>query len=137
MKVLFIGGTGNISSAVSRLAIDAGIDLTLLTRGSRTEAIPGARTIQASINDEAAVASALGNSRFDAVVNWIAFTSEDIERDLRMFRDRTAQYIFISSASCYKKPVEHYLITEKTPLENPYWDYSRQKIACEERLRRA
>jgi nucleoside-diphosphate-sugar epimerase len=137
MRVLFIGGTGNISSAVARLATEQGIDLTLLTRGTRDVSIGGVRTIQATIDDEAAVASAVGNSEYDAVVNWIAFTPDDIARDLRLFRGRTGQYVFISSASCYKKPVEHYLITENTPLENPYWDYSRQKIECEERLGRA
>jgi nucleoside-diphosphate-sugar epimerase len=133
MRILFIGGTGNISSAAARLAIEQGFDLTLLNRGTR-EQIAGARTIHASITDEATVATALGSSKYDAVVNWIAFTPEDIERDLRLLRDRTNQYLFISSASCYKKPVEHYPITENTPLDNLYWDYSRQKIACEERL---
>ncbi len=137
MKVLFIGGTGNISTAVSHLAVDRGIELTLLTRGSRELAIPGAQSVQCSIADEASVDAALRGRTFDAVVDWIAFTPEDIERDLRLFRDRTSQFVFISSASCYQKPVQHYLITENTPLENPYWEYSRLKIACEQRLLRA
>jgi nucleoside-diphosphate-sugar epimerase len=137
MKVLFVGGTGNISSAVSHLAVQRGIELTLLTRGSHAVSIPGARTIQCSVEDEGATNAVLGGLKFDAVVDWIAFTPEDIERDLRLFRDRTAQFVFISSASCYQKPVHHYLITEKTPLENPYWEYSQKKIACEQRLWRA
>jgi nucleoside-diphosphate-sugar epimerase len=137
MKVLFIGGTGNISAAVSHLAIDRGIELTLLTRGSREQSIPGAEVIQCSIGDEAMVDAALHGRTFDAVVDWIAFTPEDIERDLRLFRRRASQFVFISSASCYQKPVQHYLITEKTPLENPFWEYSRLKIACEQRLWRA
>jgi nucleoside-diphosphate-sugar epimerase len=137
MKVLFIGGTGNISTAVSHLAVQRGIELTLLTRGSREHSVPGARTIQCSIGDEESVAAAIKGLTFDAVVDWIAFTPEDIERDLRLFKGRTSQFVFISSASCYQKPVQHYLITENTPLENPFWDYSRQKIACEQRLWRA
>lgn len=137
MKVLFIGGTGNISTAVSHLAVQRGIELTLLTRGSRGTSIPGAREIVCSVEDEAAAQAALRGLNFDVVVDWIAFTPEDIERDIRLFRDRTSQFVFISSASCYQKPVQHYLITEKTPLENPYWEYSRQKIACEKRLWRA
>lgn len=137
MKVLFIGGTGNISTAVSRLAVQRGMELTLLTRGSHEQAIPGAKTIQCSIGDEGSVVAAIKDLKFDAVVDWISFTPEDIERDLRLFLDRTSQFVFIGSASCYQKPVQHYLITENTPLENPFWDYSRQKIACEQRLWRA
>ena len=134
MKVLFIGGTGIISTASTRLAVEQGIDLTLLRRGRRIADLPkDIRTITADMADEAAVAEALGGSTFDAVVDWIAFTPADIERDIRLFRGRTKQYIFISSASAYQKPVGHYLITESTPLANPYWQYSRNKIACEER----
>ena len=135
MKVLFIGGTGNISTACTALAAERGIELTLLRRGQRLASIPDSvRTIIADIADEAAVAQALGGQKFDAVVNWIAFTPAQVERDIRLFRDRTDQYIFISSASAYQKPVSHYLITESTPLANPLWQYSRDKIACEERL---
>jgi nucleoside-diphosphate-sugar epimerase len=138
MNVLFIGGTGIISSASTRLAVQRGINLTLLTRGQHASAVAdGAETIHADINDASAVARALQDRRFDAVVNWIAFTAADIERDLELFRGRTRQYIFISSASAYQKPGTHYLITESTPLSNPHWDYSRNKIACEERLLRA
>jgi len=135
MKVLFIGGTGNISTACTALAAERGIELTLLRRGQRLASIPDSvRTIVADIADEAAVTEALRDRKFDAVVDWIAFTPAQVERDIRLFRDRTDQYIFISSASAYQKPVSHYLITESTPLANPYWQYSRDKIACEERL---
>jgi len=138
MNVLFIGGTGIISSACSRLAVQRGIGLTLLTRGRRAaETVGGAETVNADINDPSSLAHALRGRQFDAVVNWIAFTPADIERDLELFRGRTRQYIFISSASAYQKPSTHYLITESTPLSNPHWDYSRNKIACEERLLRA
>jgi nucleoside-diphosphate-sugar epimerase len=128
MKVLFIGGTGIISTAVTRLAAERGIDLTLLTRGQHAADLPaGVRTLTADIADEFAVAQALGNQTYDAVVDWIAFTPDHIERDIRLFRDRTAQFVFISSASAYQHPVGHYLITESTPLANPYWQYSRDK----------
>ncbi|MGA3046789.1 MAG: NAD-dependent epimerase/dehydratase family protein [Terracidiphilus sp.] len=138
MKVLFIGGTGIISIASTRLAAERGIELTLLRRGHReVEVAKGVRTIAADIADEAAVAEALSNERFDAVVDWIAFTTAHVERDIRLFRDRARQFIFISSASAYQRPVSHYLITESTPLANPYWQYSRDKIACEERLMKA
>jgi nucleoside-diphosphate-sugar epimerase len=138
MKVLFIGGTGIISTASTRLADVQNIELTLLRRGQRTADIPeNVRTIVADIADETAVAQALGGESFDAVVDWIAFTPEHVERDIRLFRDRTRQFIFISSASAYQKPVGHYLITESTPLANPYWQYSRDKIACEDRLMKA
>ena len=138
MKVLFIGGTGIISTAVTKLAAERGVDLTLLTRGQRAADIPkNVSTITVDVKDEAAVAAALGNRRFDAVVDWIAFTPADVERDIRLFRDRARQFIFISSASAYQRPVGHYLITESTPLANPYWQYSRDKIACEERLMHA
>jgi nucleoside-diphosphate-sugar epimerase len=138
MKVLFIGGTGIISTASTRLAAEREIDLTLLRRGQHTVDLPkNVRTITADIHDEAAVAEALESQSFDAVVDWTAFTPADVERDIRLFRGRTRQYIFISSASAYQKPVGHYLITESTPLANPYWQYSRDKIACEDRLMKA
>jgi nucleoside-diphosphate-sugar epimerase len=138
MKVLFIGGTGNISTAVTKLAAERGIELTLLRRGKRAADIPeSVGTTTVDIADEAAVAEAVGQRRFDAVVDWIAFTPADVERDLRLFRERTNQFIFISSASAYQRPVGHYLISESTPLANPYWQYSRDKIGCEERLMKA
>ncbi len=138
MKALFIGGTGIISTACARLAVERGIELTLVTRGLRKADLPaGVRTIQADVDDIVATRRALGQETFDAVVDWIAFTPEHLERDLALFRGRTRQFVFISSASAYQKPATHYLITESTPLANPYWDYSRNKIACEERLIRA
>jgi len=138
MRVLFIGGTGIISTASTALAAERGIDLTLLTRGRRAANLPaGVKTLSVDIDDQAAAASALRDASFDAVVDWIAFTPAHIERDLELFRGRTRQYIFISSASAYQKPATHYLITESTPLANPYWDYSRNKIACEDRLLKA
>lgn len=138
MKVLFIGGTGIISSACTHLALERGIDLFLLNRGeSQRPPAAGASLLHADIRDEAATARALGDLRFDAVVNWIAFTPEHIETDLRLFHGRTAQYVFISSASAYQTPPVLLPVTESTPLHNPYWAYSRAKIACEERLLQA
>ena len=138
MKVLFIGGTGIISTASTRLAAERGIEVTLLNRGRHASVVPaGVKTLAVDIEDGAAVSRALGGAAFDAVVDWIAFEPAHVERDIALFRGRTRQYIFISSASAYQKPVSHYLITESTPLANPYWDYSQQKIACEDRLIRA
>ncbi|MFZ5820576.1 MAG: NAD-dependent epimerase/dehydratase family protein, partial [Chloroflexota bacterium] len=140
MKILFIGGTGLISSACSDLAVGLGHNLYILNRGKSVKyPLPGgARLLVGDVyQDENGVATLLADHRFDAVVDWIAFTPADIERDLRLFTGKTDQFVFISSASAYQKPPAHYLITEETPLENPFWDYSRGKIACEERLMRA
>jgi nucleoside-diphosphate-sugar epimerase len=138
MRVLFIGGTGIISTACTQLAAERGIDLTLWNRGRRAADVPaGVKTIHVDVEDEAGAAEALGDASFDAVVDWIAFVPGQVERDLRLFRGRTRQYIFISSASAYQKPPTHYLITESTPLSNPYWEYSRNKIACEDLLMKA
>ena len=137
MKVLFIGGTGFISTSVSRLAVAKGIDLYHLNRGLRSPEIPDVKRITADVYKPDEVRAALRDQHFDVVVDWIAYAPADIERDLGLFRGRTGQYIFISSASAYQKPPSHYVITESTPLHNPYWDYSRNKIACEERLLRA
>lgn len=134
MKILFIGGTGIISSACSELAVQRGHDLFLLNRSaSKKHPVPeGATVLQADIHADPAHLSALmADHHFDAVVDFIAFSPHDIHRDLSLFRGKTDQFVFISSASAYQKPVQHYLITEETPLENPYWDYSRNKIACE------
>lgn len=137
MRILFIGGTGIISTACTALAAERGLDLTLLTRGQHAANLPrGVKTLSADINDPS-LSAKLGHESFDAVVDWIAFTPAEIERDLRLFQGRTRQFIFISSASVYQKPAKHYLITESTPLANPHWDYSRNKIACEERLMKA
>jgi nucleoside-diphosphate-sugar epimerase len=134
MRVLFIGGSGFISTAVSRQAIAQGFELYLLNRGLRATPLPGGHNLMADIHQLADVRAVLQGLEFDVVVDWIAFTPDDIERDLTLFRGRIRQYIFISSASAYQKPLAHYLITESTPLYNPYWEYSRNKIACEERL---
>lgn len=136
MKVLFIGGTGNISRSVSVACIDRGIDLSLLTRGTRDVLIPGAKIMRADIH-RADSLSDLQHEKWDAVVDWIAFTKEDVERDIQLFRGKTDQFVFISSASVYQKPPVHPVITESTPLSNPFWEYSRNKIACEERLNQA
>jgi nucleoside-diphosphate-sugar epimerase len=142
MRVLFIGGTGFISTAVSRLAVERGMELYLLNRGRREAerglaAPPGSRSLVADIHDPAGMQRTLDGMDFDVVVDWIAYTPDDIERDLRVFSGRTKQFVFISSASAYQKPPAHYLITESTPLANPHWQYSRDKIACEERLLQA
>ena len=140
MRALFIGGTGLISSACSELAVQRGIDLTLLTRmkSEKFATPPGVHLLQADIHgDVKQLSKMLAKSYFDVVVDWIAFTPEDIERDLVCFEGKTGQFVFISSASAYQKPPANYLITEKTPLENPFWQYSQDKIACEERLMRA
>jgi len=138
MKALFIGGTGVISSACSQLALDRGIDLYLLNRGQSSRPIPnGAQVLHGDIRDPESVRKALGDQHFDAVVNWIAFTADHIETDLTLFKNCTNQYIFISSASAYQKPLAGLPITESTVLVNPFWEYSRNKIACEDRLLQA
>src|ERR1035437_6678274 len=138
MRVLFIGGTGFISPACSQLAAQRGIELTLATRGRRAVDLPaGVQTLTVDMDDARGAAQALAGASFDVVVDWIAFTPAEIERDLNLFRGRTAQYVFISSASAYQKPSRHYLITESTPLANPYWQYARDKTACEDRLMQA
>jgi len=137
MKVLFIGGTGFISTAVSRMAIERGMELYLLNRGNRATEISGAYQLTGDIHNPESMRNALKDQNFDVVVDWIAFTPEDIERDLSVFRGRTKQFVFISSASAYQKPPVNYVITESTPLKNPYWDYSRNKIASEELLMKA
>lgn len=133
MKALFIGGTGTISTDVVALAQQRGWEITLLNRGSKK--VPeGTRSIIADINDEEAVAKAIANENYDVVAQFIGYTAEDVQRDIRLFRNKTKQYIFISSASAYQKPLADYRITESTPLSNPYWQYSRNKIEAEEVL---
>ena len=136
MKALFIGGTGTISMAIiRRLAKDPGWEVWLLNRGNRSDEVPeGVHQITADINDEEAVAGKLEGMYFDTVSDFIAFDLEAVKRDYRLFKDKTNQYIFISSASAYNKPAAHHIITEGTTLANPYWEYSRNKIACEEFL---
>jgi len=138
MRVLFIGGTGVISSSCAELALARGIQLTLLNRGrSDTHPVPeGAEIVHADIRDRGAAEAALAGRTFDAVVDWVAFTPDHVETDIELFRGRTGQYVFISSASAYQTPCS-LPITESTLLGNPFWQYSRDKIACEERLVRA
>jgi nucleoside-diphosphate-sugar epimerase len=134
MTILFIGGTGNISAACVRLALARGHRVTLLNRGQRPLAahgLPELEQIHADLRDEAATARALAGRGFDCVANFIAYDADDVARDLRLFAGRCGQYVFISSASAYRKPPRHPLITEDTPLENPFWEYSRKKIAAE------
>ncbi len=138
MRVLFIGGTGIISAACSRLAVERGVELFLLNRGQTGRPVPdGATVLHGDIRDPASAAAAVGDRTFDAVVNWVAFTPEHVEADLDLFRGRTGQYVFISSASAYQTPPASLPVVESTPLANPFWAYSRAKIACEDRLVRA
>jgi len=135
MKILFIGGTGTISTEISRRLSEENHDLYLVNRGLRSDQFPpDVHHIRADINDEALVSSKIKGLDFDAVVDFIAFVPPQLERDYRLFKNRTKQFIFISSASAYQKPLNHYRITESTPLANPLWEYSRNKIACEDYL---
>jgi nucleoside-diphosphate-sugar epimerase len=135
MKILIIGGTGTISSAITRQLAESGHDLWLLNRGTRKQEVPASvKQIIADIDDEAAVLRQIGNEQFDAVCEFIGFVTQQVERDIRLFRGRTRQYVYISSASAYNKPAASPYITEGTALANPYWQYSRNKIACEELL---
>lgn len=137
MRVLFIGGTGTISSAISRKAAARGDELYLLNRGNRSVEVPeGARLVRCDIGDETAAARALEGMNFDVVCDFIGFVPEQVERDFRLFAGRTRQFMYISSASAYHKPVRDYRVNEGTTLANPYWEYSRNKIACEEYLMR-
>jgi nucleoside-diphosphate-sugar epimerase len=135
MRALFIGGTGTISSAVSEMAVARGVELHVLNRGTRNELLPrGVRHIKCDIRDAEAAAGILRQHTFDVVVDWCAFTREHVAADVRLFDGKVGQYVFISSASAYQKPLEHYLVTESTPLVNPFAEYSRNKIACEDYL---
>ena len=135
MKILLIGGTGTISSAITRQLAAGGHDLWLLNRGNRRSEVPAnVKQIIADIDDEKSVLDALPVEPFDAVCEFIGFVPQQVERDVRLFRGRTHQYVYISSASAYNKPAANYVITEGTTLANPHWQYSRNKIACEELL---
>lgn len=135
MKILFIGGTGTISMAISRLLLAQGHTLYLINRGSRNNGLSGDLVeLKVDINDEDAVASLIADLSFDVVADFIAFVPAQLERDYRLFKGKTKQFIFISSASAYQKPLSDYRINEGTPLANPYWEYSRNKIACEDYL---
>ena len=139
LRVLFLGGTGIISSACSWLAVERGIDLFALNRGHSTDRpLPAAATVlRGDARDPASVREALGGREFDAVVDWVAYTPGDVQADIATFRGRTGQYVFISSASAYQTPPSRVPVVESTPLRNPFWQYSRDKIACEELLRAA
>ncbi len=135
MRILIIGGTGTISSAITRQLAASGQDLWLLNRGTRKQEVPaGVKQIVADISNEEEVKRLLGDMQFDAVCEFIGFVPEQVERDIRLFKGRTRQYIYISSASAYNKPASNHVINEGTTLANPYWEYSRNKIACEELL---
>ncbi len=136
MKALFIGGTGTISMAITKLlASKPEWELYLVNRGNRSEELPeNVKVIQADINDEARVTELIKDLHFDCVCDFIGFVKEQLERDYRIFKDKTDQFMYISSASAYQKPLSSPYITEGTPLANPYWEYSRNKIACEEYL---
>ena len=135
MRILIIGGTGTISSAITRQLAASGQDLWLLNRGTRQQEVPaGVKQIVADISNEEEVERLLGDMQFDAVCEFIGFVPEQVERDIRLFKGRTRQYVYISSASAYNKPASNHVINEGTSLANPYWEYSRNKIACEELL---
>ena len=135
MRILIIGGTGTISSAITRQLAASGQDLWLLNRGTRKQEVPaGVKQIVADISNEEEVKRLLGDVQFDAVCEFIGFVPEQVERDIRLFKGRTRQYVYISSASAYNKPASNHVINEGTTLANPYWEYSRNKIACEELL---
>lgn len=136
-KILMIGGTGTISSAITRQLAESGHDLWLLNRGTRKNEVPeNVKQIAADIDDTDTVLRLLGDEQFDAVCEFIGFLPSQVERDIRLFRGRTKQYVYISSASAYNKPAANHVITEGTSLANPHWEYSRNKIACEELLMR-
>lgn len=135
MKVLFIGGTGTISTAISRQLLEEGHELYLINRGNRNGVLPqGAHSLTADVENEEEVRRLLGDMKFDVVADFIAFQKRQLERDYRLFKDRCRQFIYISSASAYQKPLADYRITEGTPLSNPFWEYSRNKIEGEEYL---
>ena len=135
MKILMIGGTGTISSAITRQLAESGNELWLLNRGTRKNEVPAnVRQVIVDIDDTDKVLQLLGDEQFDAVCEFIGFLPSQVERDIRLFRDRTRQYVYISSASAYNKPAANHVITEGTSLANPHWEYSRNKIACEELL---
>ncbi len=136
LAVLFIGGTGVISSACVERALATGADVTVLNRGTTSHRpLPdGVRQVQADVRDAASVRSAVGTAEFDVVVDWVAFTPDHVRDDVELFRGRTGQLVLISSASAYQTPAARLPIRESTPLRNPFWQYSRDKIACEDLL---
>jgi nucleoside-diphosphate-sugar epimerase len=134
-SILFIGGTGVISTAAAEHAVALGHRLTILNRGRSTRPVPeGAEILTADVRDASAVRAALAGREFDAVADFITYTPDQAKASLDLFAGRTGQYVFISSASAYQKPPTTLPIRESTPLKNPFWQYSRDKIACEELL---
>ena len=132
-NILFIGGTGVISAAAAERAVALGHRLTILNRGRSTRPVPdGAEILTADVRDASAVRAVLAGREFDAVADFITFTADQAQASLDLFAGRTGQYVFISSASAYQKPPTRLPILESTPLKNPFWQYSRDKIACEE-----
>jgi nucleoside-diphosphate-sugar epimerase len=136
LRVLFIGGSGVISSACSQVAVESGIELSVLNRGRDTvrPLPPGVGRLRGDIREPASVRDEIKDREFDAVVDWVAFTPDHVRADIDLFGGRTSQYVFISSASAYQTPPARTPVTESTPLRNPYWRYSRDKIACEDLL---
>jgi nucleoside-diphosphate-sugar epimerase len=139
LRILFLGGTGLISSACVPRVLADGHHLTVLNRGATAlRPLPSAvESLRADIRDQAAVRAAIGDRDFDVVVNFVAYATDHVQSDVDVFSGRTGQYVFISSASAYHKPPRRIPVTESTPLHNPFWQYSRDKIACEEALLRA
>jgi nucleoside-diphosphate-sugar epimerase len=135
MKILMIGGTGTISSAITRQLAESDNELWLLNRGNRRSEVPASvKQVIVDIDDTEKVLQLLGNAQFDTICEFIGFLPSQVERDIRLFQGRTRQYVYISSASAYNKPAASHVITEGTALANPYWEYSRNKIACEDLL---
>ena len=133
MRILLVGGTGNISSFVTELAAERGHEVTVLNRG-RSPLPDGVRGLVGDAGDPASVESAIGAESFDVVANFRSFSPRQAADDIRIFSGRTAQYVYVSSASAYQKPVARLPIVESTPLRNPFWQYSRDKIASEDAL---
>ncbi len=132
MKILFIGGTGIISTSCTREALAQGHELFHLNRGNHPEGAPrDVTTLKADIRDSRQVEKAVAGHRFDCIVNWVAFEPGHVRQDMELLGPLTSHYIFISSASVYLKPPLHWIVTEETPVGNPYWSYAQNKIACE------
>src|SRR6202030_1008074 len=136
LRVLFIGGSGVISSACSRVAVERGIELFVLNRGRSTDRPlpPGTTMLHADVREPRTVRHEIEDLEFDSVVDWVAFTPGQVQADIDLFGGRAGQYVFISSASAYQTPPARMPVTESTPLRNPFWQYSRDKIACEDLL---
>jgi nucleoside-diphosphate-sugar epimerase len=138
VKVLFLGGTGNISTECVRLALERGHDVTVLNRGRTPSRVEGpVKSLAGDRNDVASLRRAAEGERFDAVVDFLGYRPEQVDAAIEAFSGRVGQYVFIGTTAAYLKPLPHYVVTEATPLGNPFWEYARLKIDCEERLARA